>query len=48
MAALVAAIHVFEAANKDVDGRHRVGHDDEEGPVDVIEVYRTLVAPRRP
>jgi hypothetical protein len=28
MAALGAAIHVFGAASKDVDGRHEAGHDD--------------------
>jgi hypothetical protein len=28
MAALVAAIHVLRAANKDVDGRDKPGHDD--------------------
>jgi hypothetical protein len=41
MAALVAAIHVFDAASKDVDGRRIpgtrprtwAGHDDEKAPV---------------
>jgi len=28
MDALVAAIHVFRAADKDVDGRYEPGHDE--------------------
>jgi hypothetical protein len=28
MPALVAGIHVFAAANKDVDGRNKSGHDE--------------------
>jgi hypothetical protein len=31
MAARVAAIHVFGATNKDVDGRDKPVHDDEAG-----------------
>jgi hypothetical protein len=28
MAGLVPAIHVFASAKKDVDARHKAGHDD--------------------
>jgi hypothetical protein len=28
MAGLVPAIHVFAARNKDVDARHKAGHDE--------------------
>jgi hypothetical protein len=28
MAGLVPAIHVFRAGTKDVDARHKAGHDD--------------------
>jgi hypothetical protein len=31
MPALVAGIHVFDAANKDVDGRNESGHDELSG-----------------
>jgi hypothetical protein len=30
MPALVAGIHVFNAASKDVDGRNKSGHDEQE------------------
>jgi hypothetical protein len=33
MAGLVPAIHVFTRRMKDVDGRHKGGHDDGEWPV---------------
>jgi hypothetical protein len=48
MAALVAAIHVFRAVSKDVDGRHWAGHDDEKAPVAVTKFYRTTVTLCRP
>jgi hypothetical protein len=40
MAALVAAIHVFGSASKDVDGRDKPGHDDENAsvPMTVFDV----------
>jgi hypothetical protein len=43
MAALVAAIHGFRSASKDVDGRDKPGHDDEKAPVAVGKFHRTLV-----
>jgi hypothetical protein len=30
MAGLVPAIHVFDTARKNVDARHKAGHDDEQ------------------
>jgi hypothetical protein len=38
MGALVAAIHVFCAASKDVDGRDEPGHDVEKTPVVNTEI----------
>jgi hypothetical protein len=48
MAALVAAIHVFRSASKDVDGRDKPGHDDEKAPVAVAKFHRTAVPQGRP
>jgi hypothetical protein len=48
MAALVAAIHVFRAAIKDMDGRHKAGHDDEErAPLEVRTFCRKAVGEAR-
>jgi hypothetical protein len=33
MAVLVTAIHVFRAAEKDVDGRDEPGYDEQEGRI---------------
>jgi hypothetical protein len=45
MAALVAAIHVLRAANKDVDGRDKPGHDDNKSarPSNLLRSLRKFV-----
>jgi hypothetical protein len=35
MAGLVPAIHVFTCLSKDVDGRHKAGHDDGKMPTSI-------------
>ena len=42
MAGLVPAIHVFRAARKDVDARHKAGHDGRE-----IAIYRETYSAAR-
>jgi hypothetical protein len=45
MAGLVPAIHVlFAAKKKDVDARHKAGHDDERGQTrtQAISLHRTI------
>jgi hypothetical protein len=48
MAAHVAAVHVFGAASKDVDGGEEPGHDVEKAPVDDTIFNRTAVPRGRP
>src|ERR1051326_5870813 len=43
MAALVAAIHVFGVAKKDVDGRDEPGHDEEKDPAALTNLNRAAV-----
>src|ERR1051326_2981771 len=43
MAALVAAIHVFGVAKKDVDGRDEPGHDEEKDPAPLTNINRAAV-----
>jgi hypothetical protein len=48
MAGPVPAIHVFTYRAKDVDGRHKGGHDDEKEPAAVRKFHGTAVARGRP
>ncbi len=48
MAALVAAIHVFLVSrDKDVDARHKAGHDDGDTVVDWLSAYELPGSPPR-
>jgi hypothetical protein len=48
MAARVAAIHVFAAASKDVDGWAEPSHDGRKAPVANATFNRTAVGQARP
>ena len=48
MAGLGPAIHDFGGASREVDGRHKADHDDEEAPVYDTNFYRTAVVSAPP